>query len=628
MRFHASLLFSLCLIFVGCAGTTPPAKTPSPGVKLAGSVHGGQQPIVGAHVYLFAANTTGYGQPSLPLLNASVTGLSDSIGAYVTTDPQGGFTITGDYSCTPNTQVYLYTLGGNPGAGVNSGAGLLAALGNCPSSGSFLATVPFISVNEVTTVAAAYAMAGFATDSTHVSSSGTPLAQTGIANAFANAANLAAISTGVAVTITPAGNGTVPNTTINSLANILAACVNSNGPASTPCSTLFSNSLSGGTSGTAPSDTATAIINIAHNPGANIAALFTLSTATSPFAPALAAMPNDLSLVLRYTFPNITSQSFLTIAIDGTGNAWIPNDATNSVFELSSNGTLISPSTGYGVGQLLVPTSIAVDGSGNAWIANFGNSSLTKLAGNGAVVSPASGLTGGGLNNPLGIAVDGSGNAWITNNSGASVSKFSTAGTAISPVSGYAGGGINHPVAVAIDSSGNAWTTNISNHTISKFSNAGVAISPPSGYAGGGLNGPFSIAIDGFGNAWIANGNLVNNMDTITKLSSDGTPVSPSSGLSGGGLSFPTAIAVDGAGNIWVANIGATISEFSNSGVAISPSTGYSLGPRFLNAIALDGSGNVWVTTDADVVMFVGAATPVVTPIATGVRNNALGARP
>ena len=173
MRFHAFPLLSLCLILAGCGGTynAPPAK-PSPGVKLSGSVHGGQQPIIGRHVYLFAANTTGYGQPSLSLLNASVTGLSDSIGAYVTTDSQGGFTITGDYSCTPNTQVYLYSLGGNPGAGVNSGAGLLAALGNCPSSGSFLATVPFISVNEVTTVAAAYAIAGFATTAVAVDGAG------------------------------------------------------------------------------------------------------------------------------------------------------------------------------------------------------------------------------------------------------------------------------------------------------------------------------------------------------------------------------------------------------------------------------------------------------------------------
>src|SRR5271170_569594 len=117
-------------------------------------------------------------------------------------------------------------------------------------------------------------MAGFATDATHVSSSGTPLAQTGIANAFANATNLADITTGAALTTTPSGSGTnvpngsiVPEAEVNTLANILASCVNSTGPASSTCGTLFSNAMSGGTSGSTPDDTATAAINIAHNPG-------------------------------------------------------------------------------------------------------------------------------------------------------------------------------------------------------------------------------------------------------------------------------------------------------------------------------------------------------------------------
>lgn len=148
---------TLCLplLIIGCALQQTASPKLEPAVKLTGSVHGGQQPIAGAHVYLFAANTTGYGQPSVSLLNAASTGTSDSLGAYVLTDTNGAFTITGDYSCTPNSQVYLYALGGNPGAGVNSAAGLLAALGNCPSSGSFLASLPLIQVNEVTTVAAA-----------------------------------------------------------------------------------------------------------------------------------------------------------------------------------------------------------------------------------------------------------------------------------------------------------------------------------------------------------------------------------------------------------------------------------------------------------------------------------------
>src|SRR5258708_1362045 len=92
---------TLCLPFLaGCALQQTASSIHEPAVKLTGSVHGGQQPIVGAHVYLFAANTTGYGQPSISLLNAASTGASDSLGAYVTTDASGGFTITGDYACT------------------------------------------------------------------------------------------------------------------------------------------------------------------------------------------------------------------------------------------------------------------------------------------------------------------------------------------------------------------------------------------------------------------------------------------------------------------------------------------------------------------------------------------------
>ena len=43
------------------------------------------------------------------------------------------------------------------------------------------------------------------------------------------AANLADLATGAALSTTPAGNGTVPQSTINTIANILATCVNSTG---------------------------------------------------------------------------------------------------------------------------------------------------------------------------------------------------------------------------------------------------------------------------------------------------------------------------------------------------------------------------------------------------------------
>jgi hypothetical protein len=293
---RAGLIIVACglLGLVGCGGggsivsaVTQPIA-PLPGAALTGVVSSGSQPVVGAHVYLLAANTTGYGGMGIAAAssNASVsvvaedeTGNSDAVGAYAVTGANGQFSLTGDYACSSGQQLYLYSLGGNTGSGVNAAAGLMAALGSCPSSSSPAISV---TVNEVSTVAAAYALAGFATDATHVSSSGTALAQVGIANAFANAANLASLSTGEALTTTPAGNGAVPQAEINTLANILASCVNT---AST-CSTLMGAATADGTAtGTKPKDTATAAINIAHNPAASYSTLNSLSTLTPIFLP-------------------------------------------------------------------------------------------------------------------------------------------------------------------------------------------------------------------------------------------------------------------------------------------------------------------------------------------------------
>jgi hypothetical protein len=188
-------------------------------VSIRGVVHGGQQGVAGAHIFLFAANTTGNAGPGLAAVNcglpaancnASISLLKNVAGVtaadgnssnatygdyYVTSASDGSFSITGDYtSCTSGQQVYLYAVGGNPGLPPptnNTAAGFLAVLGACPAGGNFAAMVPSLYVDEVTTVAAAYAFAGYASDAVHVSNSGSTLAQTGIANAFANAANLA-----------------------------------------------------------------------------------------------------------------------------------------------------------------------------------------------------------------------------------------------------------------------------------------------------------------------------------------------------------------------------------------------------------------------------------------------------
>jgi streptogramin lyase len=581
MRLHRVLsITTLCLplLVSGCAlkQTAPPA--PESGIPLTGSVHGGQQPIVGAHVYLLAANTTGYGQPSVSLLNATSTGNADSLGAYVLTDANGSFTITGDYSCTPSTQVYLYALGGNPGAGVKSAAGLLAALGNCPSSGSFLASFPLIEVNEVTTIAAAFAMAGFATDATHVSSSGTPLAQAGIANAFATATNLADITTGAALNVTPAGNADAPQTTVNTLADILASCINSTGPASSSCSTLLTTALANGTSGAQPTDTAGAAINIAHNPALNVATLYPLIAPDAPFQPTLSSAPDNFTVALFVS--SLGSSLPAGIAVDASGNIWTANSFSQDVSKFSSLGALLSPSTGFPLSSnSITPVRIAIDSNGNAWVVCGGFEArgygVFKLSPSGDPLSGDGGFVGGGLGEPSAIAIDGADNVWVANgnyDSGyppSSITEFSNSGTPLSPTGvGFTGGGISTAASIAIDNSGNIWIGNGSCCGVAEFSNSGTPISPVIPSGGGFTNGSvlyaYGIAIDSLGDVWTANANLTG---SVSEFANSGAPISPSGGypLTQSIKRWPYAIAIDGAGNVWVADYAA------NSIVELSP---------------------------------------------------------
>ncbi len=649
---------SCALFLAGCSGapvTVPNEANPVPGAALTGRVHGGQGPIVGAHVYLYAANTSGYGGASTSLLS-SATGTKDGNGNYyVTTGSNGAFSISGDYTCPgASTQVYLYSIGGNPGVGANAAAGLMAGLGSCDTAnfGSL-----YIVVNEVSTVATAYAIAGFATDPTHVSSSSSALAASGIAsaigatldtkgNALGAVANLETLSTGAALATTPSGNGTAPQTLINTLANILAACINTNGaitgPASpSPCYTLFTNALSGGTMGTQPSDTATAAINIAHNPGANLDNLYGLQTPSAPFQPSLSPEPNDFTVSITYTGAGLDGSGFAPegIAVDGSGNIWVPNYASSSVSELSPVGAPISGNSGFtATGTLINPTSIAIDKYFNAWVASYSSASMTEFNKSGVNITlPPPYYTGAGLSEPYGVAIDQSSSVWVSNFGGNSLSQFENSGVELSGSSGYANGDLVGPAGLASDTSGNIWFTNYTAATSSvgeSVPNAMLGMPPTfNDFTGAGLNAPYGIAIDGSGHVWLTNrgGN-----GSLSELKSDGTAMSPDpAGFTGGGINVPYGLAIDGAGNVWTANNGGnsnSVSEFNSGGNAISGSNGYvSNGLIEPYGIAVDPSGNVWVASDntsGPLTEFVGAAAPVVTPLAVGVAFNELGTRP
>ena len=643
----------LLIVLIGCntAFVTPTASsTPSVGMALAGSVHGGQQPVTSAHVYLFAAGTTGYGSAPSSLLNTSSTGVSsDASGnGYVTTDASGDWTISGDYTCpAPGSLVYLVGLGGNPGlaSGTNNPAlALMAALGPC----SALAPSTFININEITTVVSTYALAPFTTFSTNgVATS--PTNVLGLTNAFATVPNLVNLSLGQARTVTPGGLGHVPQPEIDSLANILSVCVNSNGSTG-ECSTLFAAATPSG--GTAPTNTLQAILNIARHPGSNVDTLYLLQPPAPPFQPVLPAVannfngaadgsPNDWSIAITYASSAWSNPE--GVAADSRGNIWLVSGST--VAELDPLGNQLETVTGGQLGANNYNQTLAIDLNNRALIDDnsYWVSLVDSLGNNTTLADPPPPFSG-----PLniygygGVVVDASNNYWAgsaANNSSSLVTFNVSSGHNVN--GNYSGGGLVNPIGLAIDYSGNIWLTNSNSAfanpgTVSKFSSAGVSLAGTTGFSGGGLNGCAGIAIDASGNAWITN----TSTNTLTQLSPSGTP-SAGSPYSGGGLDYPSDIAIDGDGNLWISNFNrSNVSEFSSTGAALSPVLGFfdGLSSGQSGHVSVDASGNVWLSDwdgfitgeseNGSITQMIGLAAPTVTPIALALKNHTIGSRP
>jgi hypothetical protein len=149
---------------------------------ISGRVHGGQQPVIGATVTLYAPGIAGYG--SAPAVIVTTT-----------TDSNGNFTLPRPYTCLGPASLitYIVATGGNPGAGINNNLAEAALLPPCTS----LTASTFINISEVTTVAAAYALAPFASisaGSTHIGVPATNIL--GLTNALGPASNLADTTTG------------------------------------------------------------------------------------------------------------------------------------------------------------------------------------------------------------------------------------------------------------------------------------------------------------------------------------------------------------------------------------------------------------------------------------------------
>jgi hypothetical protein len=628
-----------CGLLSGCANSFDPSPVQTELTDMGevqGSVHGGQFPIAGSHIYVYAAGTGGIATAAtslLPHVTGGGTGKAttkDGNGNYyISTTTTGGFTLPSTY-CTVGTQVYIVAVGGDSSGGTthnNTAIVQMAALGQCPSSGTMAQLVPYLQINEISTAVMAYAVGGFGTDAYHIASSGTTLGKTGIANAFANVPNIISVAVGGPSSVAGANrNSSVPMAKIYTLANILAACVNTNANTSTACTNLFAAATSDGTTnGTKPTDESGAIFNIVHNPMVNVSTLFAMAGATPPFAGGLVTAPNDFTMPIVY---NSVVGKAGNIAFDGSGNAWISDLTKKAVVKVSPVG-VTSTFTNGGTFGTISNVAVAPGPAGTIWAADQDNNKLYLLSSTGTVSTT---VTTGGLNKPAAIAFNAAGQAYIVNAPVGTVGVYGSTGSFLS--TDTLDSVLGSASAIALDTNGNVYIpgNNLCDCLDQIASGANAATEFADGLFGGALNlgNATNVAVDSSNNAWMATS--ANEVVQLTPANfnitfgghtyyNDNYLTATTTGKNGG-LNSPATLSIDGANNLWVANSGNnTVSGFTNGGTALATSGIPNGGATssVTNAVAPDGSGNLWTAnSDGTVVQLLGLATPVATPVVPG----------
>ena len=430
--FPYTVLFGASLMLAGCAAA--PKLEPTKSITLAGRVRGGQQPVTGSTLQLYAAGTTGDGSGATPLLLTTLT-TSDGTGNAAdgngnagnafNTLPAGFFTLTGDYACPQGAQVYLVSRGGNPGlvAGTNNAAlTMMAALGPC----SNLTSTTNIFIDELTTVASVAALANYMTSYAALgsgSSDSTQLAAAfGLVNEYTNT------STGTVPGPTLPASTYASSIEIQTLGDAISGCINSAGGVAgdgSACGNLFADATV--TVGAKPSNVIAALINIIKNPTLNVCAIYGLVPAVPPYQPTLSACPASWSLPISALTVSVSGPSSVstgqtahyTAAVTGTSNqtvTWMvdgtaggstisgtisatglytpPPTAPASTVTISAASILSSSATGS-ESVTLVPVTVSVAGPANVLFGQTGQYTATVSGGTQTVNWMVNGVIGG-----------------------------------------------------------------------------------------------------------------------------------------------------------------------------------------------------------------------------------------
>jgi sugar lactone lactonase YvrE len=671
----ASGLAALSLALAGCGvNLSTPSTNYTNAVTLQGQVLAGRNYMSGARVKVYAT------QPNGVAGSGSYTG-SAKLLASVTANTTGGWSLQG-VSCTSPDQIYVTAEGGTPypsgqtttSLSDNANSLMMTAIGDCATLTSASSTnnnTPIVT-NEASTVAAVWALKNFislsgttvnvtssATNYAGVSGVGTKTSFAGLAHAFANANNLAPYKLGAFPQYTQGatsgtGGGLLPVQELNSLAYAQYLCTiggtNGSGDYSY-CTQLYQ--LATPPSGTAPTNSLQAMLNIARYPVNNAAAILNFTLTSIPYTtqtgsqqinagvyvPALTSLgslTNDWSVAISYGYgyaATSTGQgiSYPTyVAVDANDNVYTANPSASTstggnVVALTSSGASLWTSATDST-YLLKPNGIAADGAGHLWVVNNGTTAAQSFveefdAASGSVVQryPSTSLS------LVGMAVDSLGNVWY--GSGTTTGQnlhellastsYSEASFPVVPSST-----ITSPMQIRADGNGNIWAAGYSAATAQALylPNTGTAASPT--YTAGlktlllSGNSAYGVTVDASGNAYVPTGGSSGTINLVS-VTGSGTSVALSAA---GTASNPATASVnadtDGAGTVWymdhttgtyiynyIPSNGALYAYYpcyntgtmTGTGTATSTVQTCSTGISTRWDMAIDSTGSIWV---------------------------------
>jgi len=281
------------------------------------------------------------------------------------------------------------------------------------------------------------------------------------------------------------------------------------------------------------------------------------------------------------------------IAVDATGNLFIADTDNKRVRKVSVSGVISTVAGGgalsfSGAGGpatsvwLTGPAGVAVDASGNMFIPDSNNNMVFKVSAAGIITFFAgngyAGFSGDGgpatsalLYDPRGVAVDSSGNVFILDAANQRIRRVSANGIistfAGNGNEGFSGDGGQATAAslsfedassdMVVDSLGNLFFADASNSRIRKVSASGVITTVT---AGNNLYATSGVAVDASGNLFYTDG------FQIKKVSASGVITTiaglPLPGFSGDGgpattarLGSPCCLALDASGNLFITDV-------------------------------------------------------------------------